>query len=131
MDVPANLKYTKNHEWALILKDTAVVGITDYAQHALGDVVFIQLPEIGSRISKGDSFSAVESVKAASDIYAPVSGEVVEVNTALEDHPERINKSPYLEGWIAKVRIENPSEASGLLSGGDYEELLRGEEAQK
>jgi glycine cleavage system H protein len=140
MEYPESLRYTQKHEWVLILKDTAVVGITDYAQRALGDVVFIQLPEIGTVVKKGEVFSVVESVKAASDIYAPLSGEVTEINTSLEDHPEYLNKSPYGDGWIAKIRIADqaaglalgpaaiPSEAGGLLDSRAYEEFVKAEE---
>jgi len=127
MNLPENLKYTKKHEWAQMLKDTALIGITDYAQQALGDVVFIQLPEVGVRVSKGDAFSVIESVKAASDIYAPMSGEVVEVNRRLEDHPEYINKSPYDEGWIAKIKVSNPEEANDLLTSSAYADFVQSE----
>jgi glycine cleavage system H protein len=129
MAYPRNLGYTRNHEWALVLKDTALVGITDYAQKALGDVVFVQLPETGAALEKGEPLGAVESVKAASDIFAPLSGEVVETNRNLEDHPELLNQSPYDDGWIVRIRVSNPREAEELLDGGAYEEFVKSEEA--
>jgi glycine cleavage system H protein len=128
MAYPRNLGYTKKHEWALVLKDTALVGITDYAQKALGDVVFVQLPETGDTLKKGKPLGAVESVKAASDIFAPLSGEVVETNRNLEDHPELLNRSPYDDGWIVKIRVSDPREADELLDSGAYEEFVKSEE---
>ena len=131
MAYPGNLRYTKQHEWALVLKDTATVGITDYAQKALGDVVFVQLPEIGAALKQGEPLGAVESVKAASDIYAPLSGEVIEINRNLEDHPELLNASPYGEGWIAKIRISDPAESGGLLDSAAYEEFVEAAERER
>ena len=122
-EVPDNLSYTKEHEW-LILGDNGnvKVGITDYAQDALSDVVFVELPEIGSSFSKGDSMAVAESVKAASDIYAPVSGKVISVNTKLEESPELINESPYDFGWM--VTIEPTGELEDLLDSDSYRELI-------
>ncbi|MDQ3429782.1 MAG: glycine cleavage system protein GcvH [Actinomycetota bacterium] len=124
MAVPQDLQYTKSHEWVRVESGVATVGITEHAQDELGDVVFVELPEQGATLAAGDSFGAVESVKAVSDLYAPVSGEVVEVNGALEDSPEKINEDPYGEGWILKLRI---SDEADLLSAADYERLLEGE----
>jgi glycine cleavage system H protein len=124
MSVPGDLQYTKSHEWVRVEDGVATVGITDHAQDELGDVVFVELPEMGAALAAGDSFGAVESVKAVSDLYAPVGGEVVEVNGALEDSPEKINEDPYGEGWILKLRI---SDEGDLLSAADYEKLLEEE----
>src|SRR4028119_638618 len=121
MAVPGDLQYTKSHEWVRVEDGVATVGITDHAQDELGDVVFVELPEIGATLAAGDSFGAVESVKAVSDLYAPVGGEVVEVNGALEDSPEKINEDPYGEGWILKLQIFDEGD---LLSAADYEKLL-------
>ncbi len=125
MSVPENLQYTRSHEWVRVEDDVATIGITDHAQEELGDVVFVELPEAGATFEAGDSFGAVESVKAVSDLYSPVSGEVVEVNSALEDAPEKINDDPYGEGWILKLRA---SDTGGLLSASDYEKVIEAEE---
>jgi glycine cleavage system H protein len=124
MSVPGDLQYTKSHEWVRVEDGVATVGITDHAQDELGDVVFVELPETGATLAAGDSFGAVESVKAVSDLYAPVGGEVVEVNSALEDSPEKINEDPYGEGWILKLQT---SDEGDLLSAADYEKLLEEE----
>ena len=124
MPVPEDLQYTKSHEWVRVEGDAATVGITDHAQDELGDVVFVELPEVGATWETGDSFGAVESVKAVSDLYAPMGGEVTEVNSALEDSPEKINEDPYGEGWILKLRTSGESD---LLSPADYEKLLEEE----
>ena len=124
MAVPEDLQYTKSHEWVRVEDGVATVGITDHAQDELGDVGFVELPEMGATLAAGDSFGAVESVKAVSDLYAPVGGEVVEVNSALEDSPEKINEDPYGEGWILKLQI---SDEGNLLSAADYEKLLEEE----
>jgi len=105
MTIPVDLKYTKEHEWVRIEGEIATIGITDHAQEALGDIVFVELPEIGRQLSPGEAFAVVESVKAVSDVYAPVGGEVVEVNGLLESEPEKVNTDAYGEGWIAKVRM--------------------------
>ena len=125
MSVPEELQYTKSHEWVRTEGDNATIGITDHAQDELGDVVFVELPEVGATFDTGDSFGTVESVKAVSDLYAPVGGEVVEVNSALNDAPEKINEDPYGEGWIVKLRVSD--EGSRLLSASDYEKLLEEE----
>jgi glycine cleavage system H protein len=124
MSVPGDLQYTKSHEWVRVEDGVATIGITDHAQDELGDVVFVELPETGATLAPGDSFGAVESVKAVSDLYSPVGGEVVEVNSALEDSPEKINEDPYGEGWILKLQI---SDEGDLLSAADYEKLLEEE----
>jgi glycine cleavage system H protein len=123
--VPEELQYTKTHEWVRREDDVAIVGITDHAQDELGDVVFIELPEKGASFGAGDAFGTVESVKAVSDLYAPVGGEVVEVNEALNDAPEKINEEPYGDGWIIRLRV---SEEADLLSAGEYEKVLEEEE---
>jgi glycine cleavage system H protein len=128
MSVPGDLQYTKSHEWVRVEGDVATIGITDHAQDELGDVVFVELPEQGATLEAGDSFGAVESVKAVSDLYAPIGGEVVEVNGTLEDSPEKINEDPYGEGWILKLRTSGDGSAGGdLLSADDYEKLLEEE----
>ena len=124
MSVPEDLKYTKSHEWVRIEDGVATLGITEHAQDELGDVVFVELPEQGTTFEAGDSFGTVESVKAVSDLYTPVGGEVVEVNSALEDAPEKINEDPYGDGWIVKL---NSSGEGELLSAADYEKLLEEE----
>ena len=121
MSVPEELQYTRSHEWVRTEGDTATIGITDYAQDELGDIVFIELPEVGATFDAGDSFGTVESVKAVSDLYTPVGGEVVEVNDALDDSPEKINEDPFGEGWIIKLRV---SDEGDLLSASDYEQFL-------
>ena len=126
MSVPEELQYTRSHEWVRTEGDTATVGITDYAQEELGDIVYVELPEEGATFDTGDSFGTVESVKAVSDLYTPVGGEVVEVNEALNDSPEKINEDPYGDGWIVKLRV---SDEGDLLSASDYEQLLEEEES--
>ena len=121
MSVPDDLKYTKSHEWVRTEGDTATIGITEHAQEELGDVVFVELPDEGATIEAGESFGTVESVKAVSDLYTPVGGEVVEVNSSLEDAPEKINDDPYGEGWIVKLRT---SDEADLLSPEEYEEIV-------
>lgn len=120
-NIPSDLKYAKSHEWLKLSDDgTALVGISDYAQSSLGDITFVQLPKVGATLKAGASFGVVESVKAASDIYAPVAGTVVEVNQALDSNPEKLNQSPYTEGWIVKLKLANPADASALLTPDDY-----------
>jgi len=124
LSIPDDLQYTKSHEWVRMEEDTATIGITDHAQDELGDVVFVELPELGATIGAGDSFGTVESVKAVSDLYTPVGGEIVEVNSSLEDAPEKINDDPYGEGWIVKLRT---SEEADLLSPEEYEKVVEEE----
>ncbi len=126
MSVPEELQYTKSHEWVRTEGANATIGITDHAQDELGDVVFVELPEVGATFDTGDSFGTVESVKAVSDLYTPVGGEVVEVNEALNDQPEKINEDPYGEGWIVKLSV---SDEGDLLSASDYEQFLEEEES--
>lgn len=121
--VPANRHYAESHEWVLDNGDgTVTVGISDHAQEALGDVVFVELPDVGQTLTKGDEFGVIESVKAASDLYAPISGEIVEINEALEDAPENVNESPYEDGWIMKVRLDGAVE--GLLDADAYKATI-------
>jgi len=122
--VPEELKYSKDHEWVKVEGDIAIVGITDYAQTELGDIVYVELPEVGTKVQKGDTVATVEAVKTAADVYAPVSGEIVEVNKALEEHAELINKDPYGEGWIVKIKMTNPDELNELLSAEEYKKLI-------
>ena len=124
MSVPGDLQYTKSHEWVRTEGDTATIGITDHAQDELGDVVFVELPDEGTTLDAGESFGTVESVKAVSDLYTPVGGEIVEVNSALNDAPEKVNEDPYGEGWIVKLRTSGEAE---LLSAEGYEKVLQEE----
>jgi glycine cleavage system H protein len=119
-NVPADLKYTKSHEWVRVSGNTAAVGITDHAQHELTDVVFVELPEAGRKVKAGEACAVVESVKTASDIYSPVSGEVVELNKPVTDKPDLVNTEPYAGGWFFKIRLSNPAELNALLSPEDY-----------
>ncbi len=122
---PEDLKYHAEHDWARIEGDTATFGITWYAQDALGEVVFFDPPEVGQQLQKDAAYAEVESVKAVSDVFAPLSGEVTEVNSALEDEPEKINADPYGEGWLVKVRLSDPGEAESLMDVGAYRDLLQ------
>ena len=117
--------YSKDHEWILVQDTVGTIGITDYAQHELGDVVYVDLPEVGDTFEAGDPFGSVESVKAVSEVFCPVSGEVIEVNSKLEESPELINQSPHEKAWMIKVRITNPDELKELLSAEEYEEYLQ------
>jgi glycine cleavage system H protein len=123
MNVPEDLRYSKDHEWARLEGDRVRVGITDYAQDALGDVVFIELPEVGSTVKLDESFSEVESTKSVSDVYAPMSGTIVEINTDLGDSPERINEDPYGEGWICLIEPEDAGAYEGLMDASAYRSL--------
>lgn len=124
MSVPENLKYTKEHEWVRTEGDVYVIGITDHAQDQLGDVVFVELPEVGDTITIDDSFGTVESVKAVSDLFAPMTAEVVEINGSLEDTPEVVNSDPYDTGWIIKVKTDDASQLDAMLSSADYTALI-------
>lgn len=127
-NVPSNIKYLKSHEWVRTESDgTVTVGITDHAQHALGDIVFVEAPEAGKECKAGDACAVVESVKAASDIYSPLSGDVIEGNADLAATPELINQDPYGKGWIYKLKPNNPAELSALLDAKAYEEVLKQE----
>lgn len=125
---PADLKYASSHEWARLEDGIVTVGITDHAQNALGDVVYVELPEVGDRLSAAEEAGVVESVKAASDIYSPVTGEVVAINSLLEESPEIINSDPYTEGWFYKIRIDDPAEYETLLDADDYTASIEDDE---
>ncbi len=120
MELPEGLKYSKEHEWVLVEGHVAIIGITEYAQQELGDIVYVELPEVGEKVVKDDPFGAVESVKAVSDIYAPVSGTVIEVNDALPDSPETINDDPYGDGWMIKVEMSDKDDLKDLMSAEEY-----------
>ncbi len=120
-----NLKFTKNHEWIRVDGSKGVVGISDYAQHAMGDVVFVELPEVDASFKKDDNIATIESVKAVSDVYAPASGKVVEVNESLEDEPAKINEDAMGEGWVYAIELEDPSELDSLMSVSEYEEFIK------
>ncbi len=124
MAYPAGYKYTKDHEWIELAADRGKVGITDYAQQQLGDVVYIELPEVGTKLKQGQSFGTIESVKAVSELYSPVSGEVVEVNTALKDKPEVVNADPHAS-WMIVVQLANPDEAGALLDAAQYQDVIK------
>ena len=124
MAYPAGFKYTKDHEWIELNGDSGKVGITDYAQQQLGDVVYVELPEIGAKLKQGQSFGTIESVKAVSELYSPVTGEVVEVNTALKDKPETVNKDPHAS-WMVVIRLSTPGEAGALLDAAQYQDLVK------
>ncbi|MEA3356436.1 MAG: glycine cleavage system protein GcvH [Candidatus Bipolaricaulota bacterium] len=127
MNYPSEFRYTKEHEWVKLEGNRAKMGITDHAQAELGDIVFIELPTVGLEIKKGDNLATVESVKAAGEVYAPISGKVIEVNTELESSPEIINSSPHNDGWIAVLEITDPSAADDLLDVASYEQYLSAE----
>jgi len=122
--IPAGLKYTKDHEWAKLEGKIATIGITHHAQDALGEVVFVELPGVGKTLSKGDTFGVVESIKAVSDLYSPLGGKVVEVNSKLVDEPGKANSDPYGSAWMIKLELQDPSETSELLSSADYQKLV-------
>jgi glycine cleavage system H protein len=124
MTFPENLKYTKDHEWLLVQGDTGTVGITEHAQGELGDVVFVDLPAVGKALKAGVTFGTIEAVKAVSDLYAPVSGTVTEVNKEIAAAPELVNKEPYGKGWMVKIKLSNPAEVSGLLDAAAYKALI-------
>ena len=124
--VPADLKYTREHEWAKVEGDRARIGITAFAQEQLGDVVFVELPKVGAQVAGMQTFGVVESVKAVSDLYAPLTGEVVEVNAALVKKPETVNSDPYGLGWMIVVKLAKPAELDGLMSAADYEQFIAG-----
>jgi len=125
---PKNLKYHREHDWVRIEGDTATFGLTDYAQETLGDIVFIELPEVGADVTAGTPYAEVESVKAVSDVFAPMSGTIIEVNEEVVDAPEVVNESPYDDGWLIKVKLSEPAEVDDLLTAEEYDELLAAEE---
>lgn len=124
MNIPSDLKYTKDHEWVKIDGDVATVGVTDYAQGELGDVVYIDLPEIGDAVEKDDSFGTIEAVKAVADLFSPVSGDIEARNETLQDEPETINKDPYGEGWMVKIKMSDSAQLSELMNAAEYEKLV-------
>jgi glycine cleavage system H protein len=123
-DNPETLQYTKDHEWLLVEGGSGTVGITDFAQHSLGDVVFVDLPKIGEKFSAGEPFGSVESVKSVNELFIPVSGEVTGINELLTDSPELVNSEPYGRGWMIKIRISNPTDIDSLLSASEYEDFI-------
>lgn len=126
-NVPEDLHYSKDHEWVRVQGDLAVVGITDYAQNSLGDVVYVELPKVGEEFAANESFGSVESVKAVSEMFSPVSGTVAEVNDILNDEPEKVNEDSYGEGWMIKVRMSSPLEVDSLLTAAEYEDFTKAE----
>ncbi|MDQ3398100.1 MAG: glycine cleavage system protein GcvH [Deinococcota bacterium] len=124
MEIPADLKYAASHEWSRLEDDVITVGITDFAQDQLGDVVFIELPQVGKKVKAGEAVAVIESVKTASDIYAPVSGEITEINESLIDAPERVNEAPYGDGWMFRLRVAEASELKSLLDAATYLEAV-------
>jgi glycine cleavage system H protein len=126
-NVPEGLFYSKDHEWLKVEGESATVGITDHAQSALGDVVYVELPKAGETFAAHDTFGSVESVKAVSELFLPVTGEVTEVNESLQDEPEKVNTDPYGDGWMLRVRLANPGEVDGMLSAAEYEDYIKSE----
>lgn len=126
-NIPEDLQYSKDHEWIKVQGDTGTVGITDHAQHSLGDVVYVELPKIGESFAAHEPFGSVESVKAVSELFTPVSGEVVEINESLQDEPEKVNGDPYGNAWMIRLRINDKSELDGLLSAAEYEDFIKTE----
>jgi glycine cleavage system H protein len=124
MNIPANLKYTKDHEWVSVEGDVATIGITDFAQGELGDIVYVEIETVGETMDQEEVFGSVEAVKTVSDLFMPVSGEIIEFNSGLESNPEAVNKDPYGDGWMIKVKLSNPSELEGLLDAAGYEALV-------
>ena len=125
-NVPSDLKYAKSHEWVRVSGDTAVVGITNHAQHELTDIVFVELPAVGRKVKVGEACAVVESVKTASDIYSPVSGEITAVNAAVVDNPALVNTAPHADGWFYRIKLSNPAELNALLSPADYQQQIGG-----
>ena len=129
-NVPEDLHYSKDHEWIRVEGDVGTIGITDHAQNSLGDVVYVELPKVGESFSAHESFGSVESVKAVSEIFTPVGGEITEVNESLQDEPEKVNTDPYGEGWMIRVRMSNPGEVDSLLNAAEYEDFTKAEETE-
>lgn len=127
-NVPEDLHYSKDHEWVRVEGELAVIGITDHAQEQLGDVVYVELPKAGEAFAAHESFGSVESVKAVSEVFTPVSGEVAEVNESLNDEPEKVNKDPYNDGWMLKMKMKSPAEVDSLLTAAEYEDFTKAEE---
>ena len=125
MNFDKNVRYQDSHEWARLDGDIATIGISDYAQDSLGDVVFVEFPELGTSLTKGGNFGVVESVKAASDVFSPLGGEVVEINSLLGDNPEKINQDPFGDGWIIKIKVSNPGDFDSLMTAQEYEDYVK------
>jgi glycine cleavage system H protein len=126
MNIPSNLKYTKDHEWVKVEGDTVTVGITDFAQGELGDIVYVEVETVDETLEEGEIFGTVEAVKTVSDLFLPVSGEIIEFNALLEDEPEKVNSDPYGEGWMIKIKCSDPSQIDALLSADDYKTMIGG-----
>lgn len=130
-NTPEELSYTKDHEWVRVSGDQATVGITDHAQQQLGDVVYVELPKVGDKFETSEAFGSVESVKAVSEIYIPISGTVITVNESLNDSPEFVNEDPYGKGWMIVIKLDNPAQVDGLLTAAEYEDYIREEASEK
>ena len=130
-NVPEDLHYSKDHEWVRVEGNIASIGITDYAQNSLGDVVYVELPKVGEDFAANESFGSVESVKAVSEVFSPVSGAVAEVNESLNDSPEQVNTDPYGKGWMIVIRLDNPAQVDGLLTAAEYEDYIKEEASEK
>ena len=126
-NIPEDLHYSKDHEWVRVEGDIAVVGITDYAQNSLGDVVYVELPKVGEQFAANEPFGSVESVKAVSEVFSPLTGEVAAVNETLNDEPEKVNQDPYGEGWMIRMKMSNPGEVDSLLTAAEYEDFTKGD----
>ncbi len=131
MDFPEDLKYTKEHEWTRLEEDCVVVGITNYAQESLGEIVYVELPEEGTKVSQAEAFGVVESTKAVSDLYAPVSGSIIEINDTILDNPELINEDPYEDGWMIKIEMSDSSELKKLISAAEYATFIEEEKEEE
>ena len=127
-NVPENLHYSKDHEWVRVDGNIAIVGITDYAQNSLGDVVYVELPKIGDEFTSNESFGSVESIKAVSEVFAPLAGKVIGINEILNDEPEKVNQDPYGDGWMIRVQMSNPGEVDSLLTAAEYEDFTKAEQ---
>ena len=126
-NIPEDLHYSKDHEWVRVEGDVAVIGITDYAQNSLGDVVYVELPKAGEQFAANEPFGSVESVKAVSEVFSPVTGEVAGANESLNDEPEKVNQDPYGEGWMIRIKLSNPGEVDSLLTAAEYEDFTKGD----
>jgi glycine cleavage system H protein len=126
-NIPEDLHYSKDHEWVRVEGDVAVVGITDYAQNSLGDVVYVELPKVGEQFAANEPFGSVESVKAVSEVFSPLTGEVAGANESLNDEPEKVNQDPYGEGWMIRMKMSNPGEVDSLLTAAEYEDFTKGD----
>ena len=125
MDLPENIKYTEDHEWAKLEDNILTIGITDFAQSELGDIIFVEFPDLNIKVSTKDSIGTLEAVKTVADIYSPISGEIIELNNQLEDNPELINEDPYNQGWILKIRMDDEGEYNSLLTNNQYQDLIK------